>query len=47
MKIKVSVLLAGFFFVSLMFLASGCAQKVNNPADVQAINRVWTIMSKP
>jgi len=29
--------LAGVFFVSLMFLASGCAQKVNDPADVQAI----------
>jgi uncharacterized protein (TIGR02246 family) len=37
MKTKVSVLLAGFLFVLLMFLTTGCAQKVNNPADVQAI----------
>jgi ketosteroid isomerase-like protein len=39
MKTRVSILLAGVFLVSVLLLASGCAQKVNNPADVQAINK--------
>ena len=39
MKTRVSILLAGIFLVSVLLLASGCAQKVNNPADVQAINK--------
>jgi len=39
MKTKISVLLAGAFLVSLLALVTGCGQKVNSPADVQAINK--------
>lgn len=40
MKSKVSVLLAGALFVSLLVLVSGCAQKADNPADTQAIKKL-------
>jgi len=39
MKTRVSILLAALFLVSVVLLISGCAQKANNPADVQAINK--------
>ena len=37
MKTKVTV---GALFVSLLVLASGCAQKADNPADIQAIKKL-------